>query len=153
MTDTKPKGSFAKLMSSSTPDEAENEASFQKTRIPENQNSRNTANASIQPPMPEFQKSGFPANQKVFNQKIFKRETYTKATYRLCDEAIDAIEHAKRLLRRQYKIKVNLEEIAEEAILKTYKDLITNKEKSNLVATFSGKPENQKDGIPENNNS
>lgn len=148
MTDTKPKGTFAKLMSSPIPEIISSEANIQKSGIPENQNTVITENIATKPQVPEFQQTRIPANQ-----KILKRETYTKATYRLCDEAIDAIEHAKRLLRRQYKIKVNLEEIAEEAILKAYKDLISNKEKSALVATFSGKPAKQKTRIPENNNS
>src|SRR5690349_291867 len=86
----------------------------------------------------DFQNSGIPENQ-----KYEKRDLYDKATYRLCDEAIDAVADAKKELKRKYKLKVNLEEIVETAILHAYSDLIENGEKSLLVSKYSGKPENQ----------
>jgi hypothetical protein len=112
--------------------------------IPENQDSRKpenliSRNVDIQKPrIPETQKSSI---QEI--QKPAKREFYTKATYRLCDEALDAVGSAKNILRRQYKLKVNLEEIVETAVLQAYRDLVENKEKSVLVSTYSGIPENQ----------
>jgi hypothetical protein len=48
---------------------------------------------------------------------------------------------------------VNLEEIAEEAILAAYKDLLSKKEKSMLATTFSGKQETQKSSNPDLQNS
>lgn len=72
------------------------------------------------------------------------RASYQKATYRLSPEALEAIEDAKRILRRQHSIKVNLEEIAEEAILAAYRDLEKNKQASNLVNKFAGKRVKQK---------
>jgi hypothetical protein len=76
-------------------------------------------------------------------QNHTKREFYTKGTYRLCDEALDAIEDAKRILKRQYGLKVNIEEIVEAAILDAYDDLNKNKEQSHLVKKHSGIPELQ----------
>lgn len=148
MTDNRPKGSFAKLMSSPAPVIIANGANFQKSSKPESQKTSNPELQNTGSGIPEIQISRNPVNQKAL-----KRETYTKATYRLCDEALDAIEHTKRLLRRQYKTKVNLEEIAEEAIIAMYKDLLENKEKSKIIASFSGNTEIQKDGNPASNNS
>jgi hypothetical protein len=87
---------------------------------------------------PEIQNSGNPESQKPA-----KREFYTKGTYRLCDEALDALGSAKAILRRKYKLRVNLEEIVETAVLQAYRDLDENKEKSSLVVTYSRIPENQ----------
>src|SRR4051812_10040483 len=66
--------------------------------------------------IPETQKSGLPESHISRNQEIqnpAKREFYTKVTYRICDEAVDALEDAKKHLKRQYKLKVNMEEIVE----------------------------------------
>jgi vacuolar-type H+-ATPase subunit I/STV1 len=82
---------------------------------PELQNARN----------PESQQSG-------------SRAEYTKATYRLSPEALEAIDDAKRILRRRYQAKVSLEEIAEEAILAAYRDLLDNQQSSMLANKFSG---------------
>jgi len=110
---------------------------IQNTGNPENKFSRNPETIS-QAQIPEIQHSRNPAIQ-----NFSKRELFTKATYRLCDEALDAVGDAKRILKRQYKVKVNLEEIVETAILDAYKDLIRNKGKSSLVSKYSGNPENQ----------
>jgi hypothetical protein len=141
---TKPKGTFAKLMASSPPQEEKPPApavasnpETQNTGIPENKNSRKQETIS-QAQKPAIQKTRIPENK-----KFSKREFYTKATYRLCDEALDAVEDAKRVLKREYKVKVNLEEIVETAILETYKDLLENKGKSLLVSKYSGNPETQ----------
>src|SRR5690349_19083031 len=120
---------------------------IQNSRIPETQNTRklDIKNSSIQefqkPRDQEPQNSRIPENPAL--EKPAKREFFTKATYRLCDEALDAIEDAKKILKRQYSLKVNLEEIVETAVLDAYQDLAKNKEKSNLVATYSGIPENK----------
>jgi hypothetical protein len=109
---------------------------IKKTRNQENKNSRNLENKLSS--NPENQNSGIPENK-----NYPKREFFTKATYRLCDEALDALEDAKRILKRKYNAKVNLEEIVETAILEVHKDLIQNEEKSQLVSKYSGNQENQ----------
>jgi hypothetical protein len=76
------------------------------------------------------------------------RARYAKATYRLSPVALDAIEESKRLLRRQYGIKVNLEEIAEEAILAAYRDLIDNAQHSHLVQTFAAQDRPARKPVP-----
>jgi hypothetical protein len=111
---------------------------------PENKNTRNQ----------DYNKSSIPETQISSNQDIknagnqdfhtpSKREFYTKATYRLCDEALDAIGDAKKILKRRYRLKVNLEEIVETAVLEVFQDLEQNGEKSILVTTYSGNPENK----------
>src|ERR1035437_8182189 len=67
----------------------------------------------------ESQETGKPGNQQTSmpeSQNTGSRAEYTKVTYRLSPEAIDAINEVKRVLRREYKIKASLEEIAEEEI-------------------------------------
>ena len=95
----------------------------------------------------ENQKTRKPTRQIPSNtdtQLTRNRANFPKVTYRLSVEAIDAIEDMKRMLRRQYGVKVNLEEIAEEAILAAHRDLMERQKTSNLVKKFSGKPEIQK---------
>jgi hypothetical protein len=97
--------------------------------------------------IPETQYSGKQEVQNAGNPEIqnnTKREFYTKGTYRLCDEALDAIEDSKRILERQYGLKVNMEEIVEAAILEVYDDLNKNKQQSHLVKRHSGIPQLQK---------
>ena len=84
--------------------------------------------------MPAFQDAGQPS--------------YVKVTYRLSPAAVDAIEEAKRILRRQYHIKANLEEIAEEAILAACRDLLENQHASNLARQLSSKTANKKASKP-----
>ena len=116
------------------------------------QNSGNPENKKARQPdpkktsIPESQNSGFPDNQKTRIQEIqnvTKREFYAKVTYRICDEAVDALEDAKKHLKRQYKLKVNMEEIVETAIIEIYKDLTQQGKKSVLVSKYSGNPEDQ----------
>ncbi len=102
--------------------------------IPENQKSRMLE--SQNPVKPEIQNAGNPEFQ-----NSSKREFYTKGTYRLCDEALDAIGDAKRILKRQYGVKVNLEEIVETAVIGAHNDLVQNKRQSHLVRKYSGTPE------------
>jgi hypothetical protein len=61
------------------------------------------------------------------------RTTYAKASYRMHPDAFDAITDTKRILRRQYNLGVSFEEIAEQAILIVYNDLIEHGESSELV--------------------
>ena len=107
---------------------------FQKTRIPDIQKSSKQEN----------QNAGIPDIQKAGTLGSAKRGLYTKATYRLSDEALDAIGEAKRILKRRYQLKVNMEEIVEVAVLEAFKDLVEKQDKSTLVSSFSGKPENKK---------
>ena len=60
-------------------------------------------------------------------------EGYTKATYRVRNEATDAVEDMRLLLKRTYGIKALREEIVEEAILAAQRDLLENGETSFLV--------------------
>jgi hypothetical protein len=121
------------------------EAVGESSRIPESQNSREPEIHNSR--FPEEQNSGKPEPQNAGNpviQNSAKREFYTKGTYRLCDEALDSIGDAKKILRRQYGVKVNMEEVVEAAILAAYGDLVKNKDKSSLVKKYSGNPEFQK---------
>jgi hypothetical protein len=114
-----------------TPEEiqAEQEAGEQETL--ENQYSGNQEN----------QHTGIREDQKPGREA--DRATYTKVTYRLSPEAVDAINEAKHILRRTYRMKVNLEEIAEAAILEAVRDLQEKEHASFLVTKFSGNPENK----------
>ena len=106
--------------------------------------SPNASNPALQSPgTPESQNAGVSARQKSGG-----RMSYPKATYRLRPETLDAIEEAKRLLRRTYKLRVSLEDIAEEAILAAHRDLLEHQHASILVRQFIGKPESQKTGNP-----
>lgn len=98
--------------------------------------------------IPESQKASIPASQNsgIPEQPADRRKQYPKATYRLSPEAIEAIDDAKRILRRDYKIKTSLEEIAEQAILAAYNELLVNQQTSFLVNQLSRKPESQKHG-------
>jgi hypothetical protein len=59
---------------------------------------------------------------------------YSKVTYRVLNEAADAVEDMKLLLKRKYGFKrINLEEIVEIAILGIKQDLDDYKEQSILV--------------------
>jgi hypothetical protein len=90
--------------------------------------------------MPEIQHAGITETQHAGN-----RASYPKATYRLSPEALEAIDEAKRILRRRHNIKVSLEEIAEEAILAAYNDLQENQQASMLANKFASKS-NQRSG-------
>ena len=109
---------------------------------PEGQNAGNPVIQTSS--MPESQTSGEPEPQKAGG-----RMSYPKATYRLRPETLDAIEEAKRLLRRTYKLRVSLEDIAEEAILAAHRDLLERRQASNLVSRLARKPESRNAGNPE----
>ena len=121
--DAAPKGKGAILRSA---EEVEAEQ-----QILENQQANNleSQNAS----MPESWNSNLPDAPQVGN-----RTGYPKATYRLSPEALEAIDDTKRVLRRRYQAKVTLEEIAEEAILAAYRDLLENQDASLLARKFAG---------------
>jgi hypothetical protein len=74
------------------------------------------------------------------------RTSYPKATYRLRPETLEAIDDAKRILRRQHGIKVSLEDIAEEAILAAYTDLLENQQTSMLAMQLASKQANRRSG-------
>ena len=71
------------------------------------------------------------------------RPTLRKVTYRFAPEAVEAVHDMKRILRREYGIRVNLEEIVERAVLHAYQDLQENQKASFLANQLSGKQENQ----------
>jgi hypothetical protein len=107
--------------------------------------------------MPENQHTEIPASQESVtpacqhpstadSEPNGNRTHYSKATYRLSPEAIEAIDEAKRILRRHHQIKASLEEIAEEAILTAYRDLLENQHASFLVNKLSRKPATQNYG-------
>ncbi len=81
---------------------------------------------------PESQITSKPEKQKA-SKPDRASEGYTKATYRVRDEAIDAVEDMRLLLKRTYSIKALREEIVEEAILAAQRDLQENGEASFLV--------------------
>ncbi len=68
---------------------------------------------------------------------------YKKATYKMSEEALDALDDSKRLLRREFGFKASLESIVEAAILDAYHDLQENNKTSFLVNWFAGKQENK----------
>ena len=74
------------------------------------------------------------------------RTLYPKATYRLRPETLEAIDDAKRILRRQYGIKVSLEDIAEEAIMAAYTDLLDNQQTSMLAIQLASKQASRRSG-------
>jgi CCR4-NOT transcriptional regulation complex NOT5 subunit len=117
---------------------------YQKTRMLDNNNSiiqdnKNTSNPEIlNSSIQELKTSRIPVIRVVP-----KREFYQKATYRLSDESLDALEDAKKILKRNYGLKVNLEEIVETAILHAFENLNDKKEKSLLVSKYSGNQEKQ----------
>jgi hypothetical protein len=74
--------------------------------------------------------SSKPASQKA----IRSTDAYTKVTYRLSNDAVQAAEDMKTLMKRRYGFKrVNLEEIVEEAILAAQRDLEEHQAQSFLV--------------------
>lgn len=67
-----------------------------------------------------------------------------KVTYRFHPEGKYAVEDMKTILARKYGIKASLEEIAEEAILLAYEDLLENQHASKLANRLSRMLENKK---------
>ena len=75
-------------------------------------------------------------SRELANQKKTDRSSqeYTKVTYRLSNDAVQAAEDMKALLKRRYGFKrVNLEEVVEEAILAARRDLEEHQEQGFLV--------------------
>lgn len=88
----------------------------------------------------DMKNSSFEEMKKRGNEEVrptTKRDTYKKVNYRLCPEAIEAIEDTKLLLQRKYKIKATYEDIAEVIILEAYQDLLTTGKESMLVRILS----------------
>ena len=90
------------------------------------------------------QDAGKPARQQATVGE--SQESRVKATYRISNEAAEAIEETKRLLRRKYQIKVPVERIAQEAILAAYEDLVQNERDSMLVNKFASMLGSEKAG-------
>ena len=92
--------------------------------------------------VPALAQTSMPANQNdslLANQIDGSRTHFPKATYRLAPEAIEAVDEAKRLLRRQLNIKTSQAEIVEQAILAAYQDLLHNQQTSMLANNLAGK--------------
>lgn len=92
----------------------------------------------------DLQKSANAEMQKAEIQRAALRKTYAKTSYRLCPEAFDAIEAAKRLLDRKFGLRVTREDIAEIALIMAHEDLEKNGEQSELVKRFSAILQKQK---------
>jgi hypothetical protein len=108
----KPQGTFAKLMSSSPPQQE------QKPRLPANQHASKPANWH----------AGEVANQQTGKTNLQDHKVSTeKVTYRFHAEGKYAVEDMKTILARKHGIKASLEEIAEACILLAYEDLLENR--------------------------
>jgi hypothetical protein len=138
----KPKGTFAKLMSSS-PTPAEPKPVQQHASKPASQHS---GNPDIQQASkPASQTSGEPAIRQTGNTRVPNHVTATaKVTYRFHAEGKYAVEDMKTILARKHGIKASLEEIAEESILLAYEDLLENQHASKLANRLARLPANQK---------
>ncbi len=102
---------------------------------------------------PEIQHASNMASQKAGNTEIRQAgktkvpdhiTATEKVTYRFHSEGKYAVEDMKTILARKHGIKASLEEIAEEAILIAYEDLLENQNASKLANRLSRIPENQK---------
>ncbi len=103
---------------------------------------RSAAEVAAETQQLDDQEAGMPENMLASTaeqEDVENRARYPKATYRLSPETLEAIDDAKRTLRRQYNIKVSLEEIAEQAIQAVCLDLQESQDASLLVAMFSGR--------------
>lgn len=96
--------------------------------------------------LPDSQKSGMPD---IGGREGVDRTAFMKATYRLCPEAVEAIDEIKRRLRGHLGRRVTYEEIAEAALMAALEDLAHNRESSFLVRWTSGDPEIRKSAEPE----
>jgi len=99
----------------------------------------------------EQESAGLPANQQSGNpvdptsgREAVDRGAYMKATYRVCPEAVEAIDEIKRRLRVQLGRRVTYEEIAEAALVGALDDLVKNRDSSFLARWISGDPEVRK---------
>ena len=72
-----------------------------------------------------------------------KRGEYPKVTYQLNPTVTNVLQDTKIALQRQYKLKVTLADIVEEAIQHFCTDLQENKETSFLVTLFTRKQESK----------
>ena len=93
---------------------------------------------------PESQQTGIPASQQTGKTRVATNTTSTeKVTYRFHSEGKYAVEDMKTILSRKHGIKASLEEIAEEAILLAYEDLLANQHSSKLANRLARTPENK----------
>jgi hypothetical protein len=118
-------------------------AQSQHSRMPANQHSRMPANQKSS--KLESQTSGKQEIQQTGTTKISNTTTATeKVTYRFHPEGKYAAEDMKTILIRKHGIKASLEEIAEEAILLAYEDLLENQNASKLANRLASMPANKK---------
>jgi hypothetical protein len=106
------------------------------TQSPRNTETQTTGKTAKQnPSKPVSQEAWNPDGQQAGDRS---EQARVKVTYRLSPEAFDAIYEAKQLLRRR-RIKASLEEIAEEAIMAAYQELLDNPGHSMLERKLSRK--------------
>lgn len=133
----KPQGTFAKLMSSTLPQQE------QKGEKPESKKARNLVSQHAS--KLESQESGKPENWQGNKTKVPDHKVSTeKVTYRFHAEGKYAVEDMKTILARKHNIKTSLEEIAEESILLAYEDLLENQYASLLACRLASKQANKK---------
>ena len=114
----------------------------QHSRMPANQHSRMPANKKSS--KLESQTSGKQEIQQTGTTIIPNTVIATeKVTYRFHPEGKYAVEDMKTILIRKHGIKASLEEIAEEAILLAYEDLLENQHSSKLANRLARTPENK----------
>ena len=138
-----------KLFQETSPKPSEKAA--EKEPIAKSQNAGMPANQHSS--MPENKKSSKLASQTSGKQEIQQTGTTKipntatateKVTYRFHPEGKYAVEDMKTILIRKHGIKASLEEIAEEAILLAYEDLLENQNASKLANRLSSMPANKK---------
>ena len=133
----KPQGTFAKLMSSSPPQQE------QKPRLPANQQTGKPVSQNAS--KPANRQAGEMANQQTGKTNLQDHKVSTeKVTYRFHAEGKYAVEDMKTILARKHGIKASLEEIAEACILLAYEDLLENQLASKLASRLARAPENKK---------
>jgi len=138
-----------KLYQETTPKPAVTET--HEVPMPESQNAGMPANQLSSIPANQLsstlvsQHAGKPALQQTGATKVPAHVTATeKVTYRFHAEGKYAVEDMKTILVRKHGIKASLEEIAEEAILIAYEDLLENQHASKLASKLSSMPANKK---------
>jgi hypothetical protein len=122
--------------------EKEQKKDSQNAVMPANQNTNKTKNQNTS--KPASQKAGNPVVQQTSKTKVPEHITATeRVTYRFHSEGKYAVEDMKTILARKHGIKASLEEIAEEAILIAYEELLENQNASKLANRLARSPENQ----------
>lgn len=97
--------------------------------------------------LPESRTSGNPDG--LTSREGVDRTAFMKATYRICPEAVEAIDEIKRRLRGHLGRRITYEEIAEASLVAALDDLTKNRDSSFLVRWISGDPGIRKSAEPE----